>query len=96
MSDDIFFANKEFIKKEKSRARELRRSTWWKKKLEHGLCYYCEQYFLKSELTMEHKVPLSRGGRSIRSNLVVSCNVCNSQKKYRTSAEWVIEKEAKK
>jgi 5-methylcytosine-specific restriction endonuclease McrA len=32
---------------------------------------------------MDHLVPLSRGGRSIKGNLVPACKACNAKKKYR-------------
>jgi 5-methylcytosine-specific restriction endonuclease McrA len=40
-------------------------------------------------LTMDHRVPLVRGGRSVRSNLVTACRECNAAKKYLLPAEWI-------
>jgi 5-methylcytosine-specific restriction enzyme A len=37
---------------------------------------------------MDHRVPLVRGGRSIRSNLVPACRACNAAKKYLLPVEW--------
>jgi len=37
---------------------------------------------------MEHLVPLVRGGRSTKSNLVPACKDCNSRKKYLLPTEW--------
>ncbi len=75
------------IKKEREKARKLRSTQWWKNKLNQGTCYFCEKKFPKHQLTMEHLIPLARGGFSIKSNLVVSCKICNSQKKHKTIIE---------
>lgn len=37
---------------------------------------------------MDHRVPLVRGGRSTRGNLVAACKPCNTAKKYLLPAEW--------
>ncbi len=55
----------EDIKKEKSRARELRRSRWWRKKCATGVCYYCGTRVEPPELTMDHVVLLVRGGKNV-------------------------------
>ena len=77
--------------KEKEKARQLRQSQWWQGKLSQGVCYYCENKFSKEELTMDHKLPLSRGGKSSKGNLVVACKTCNSEKKYLTPAELILQ-----
>ena len=38
-----------------------------------GVCYYCGRRVKPEELTMDHKIPLSRGGTSDRSNIVPAC-----------------------
>jgi|SRR3954449_5927571 len=76
------------IQREKNRARELRRSEWWKRKRAAGICFYCQQRFPPSELTMDHLVPLVRGGKSTKGNLVPACKECNSKKKYALPWEW--------
>jgi len=63
----------EFVKKEREKARKLRKTRWWRRQLQRGICYYCGRKFRPSELTMDHKIPLSRGGTSDRSNIVVAC-----------------------
>ncbi len=37
---------------------------------------------------MDHLVPLIRGGRSVRSNVVPCCRECNANKKYLLPLEW--------
>ena len=76
------------IKAERAKARELRKSRWWQQKTASGLCYYCGNKFAFRELTMDHLVPLARGGRSTKDNLVPCCKECNSQKKSLLPIEW--------
>jgi len=73
---------------ERRKARELRKSQWWKRKLAKGKCHYCGKSFSPAALTMDHIVPLSRGGKSTKGNLVPSCKECNTQKKYLLPMEW--------
>ena len=37
---------------------------------------------------MDHRVPLVRGGRSVRGNVVPACRACNAAKKYLLPVEW--------
>lgn len=85
------FVDDRHIKKEKAKARELRKSAWWKQKLGQGTCYYCEKSFAREDLTMDHKTPIARGGTSTKGNCVVSCKACNSAKKYYTPAEMILQ-----
>ena len=76
------------IRTERAKARELRKSRWWQQKTASGLCYYCGRKFTFKQLTMDHLVPLARGGRSTRDNLVPSCKACNNKKKSMLPLEW--------
>ncbi|MCX7914507.1 MAG: HNH endonuclease [Thermodesulfovibrionales bacterium] len=78
----------ENYKKERRNARRLRKTTWWRRKLSKGRCYYCNNYCHPKELTMDHVIPLSRGGKSERLNIVPSCKECNNNKKYLLPIEW--------
>ena len=42
------------------------------------------------ELTLDHLVPVARGGRSTRGNLVICCRSCNQEKKFLTPAELLL------
>ena len=77
-----------FIAREKYKARELRKSQWWKRKCSKGLCGYCGQSISPKKLTMDHVVPISRGGRTTRSNVKPSCKSCNTKKKTMLTFEW--------
>lgn len=85
--DYIETVDPKLVKRERDKAREMRQSSWWKQQVGRGICYHCEQKFSVAELTMDHLIPLSRGGRSTKKNIVVSCKQCNSLKKNRTVAE---------
>jgi 5-methylcytosine-specific restriction endonuclease McrA len=37
---------------------------------------------------MDHLVPLGRGGRSVRGNVVPACKDCNSRKQSLLPVEW--------
>ena len=78
------------VKRERQKARELRNSSWWKNLLAQGICHYCQQKFPAEELTMDHIVPVARGGKSTRGNIVPCCKECNSEKKYLTPAEIIM------
>ena len=86
----------EHIKKERQKARDLKKSQWWKQKIAQGVCHYCEQKFTKDDLSMDHVVPLARGGKTTKSNCVVACKTCNHEKKYQTPAEQILEELKKK
>lgn len=78
------------VKREKEKARELRQSSWWKEQLARGVCYYCGKKFPAEELTMDHILPIVRGGKSTRGNVTVCCKECNNAKKYLTPAEMIL------
>ena len=41
---------------------------------------------------MDHVVPLARGGKSNKGNIVPCCKSCNNDKKYLTPAEMLLKK----
>jgi len=90
MSDFFHFdgVDEAEIRREKDKARKLRKSRWWQQKRAIGVCYYCGKLFKPKDLTMDHIVPLARGGRSTKDNLVASCKECNTKKKTLLPIEW--------
>ena len=76
------------IKSERAKARNLRKTRWWQQKTASGTCYYCSQKVGYANLTMDHIIPLSRGGRSTKDNLVPCCKECNNRKKDLLPMEW--------
>ena len=92
MSDwiDIQKIPSEKIKKEKEKAKHLRKTNWWQAELAKGICHYCKKKFKPEELTMDHVLPISRGGKSVKGNIVPCCKECNNEKKYLTPAEIIL------
>ncbi len=76
------------IKRERYKARQLRESQWWKRRVAKGVCGYCGQSAPPKELTMDHIVPLARGGKSTKGNVVPACKTCNNAKKNLLPMEW--------
>ena len=78
------------IKRERNKARELRKTPYFQELFCKGICYYCGEKFERDELTLDHIVPVARGGRSTRGNMVVCCRSCNQEKKFLTPAEMIL------
>ena len=78
----------EDLTRERRKARELRDSQWWKRRLAKGVCNYCNRPTPPKELTMDHIVPISRGGKSSKGNVVPCCKECNNAKKQLLPMEW--------
>ncbi len=76
------------LRREKERARWLRRSRWWQQKIAAGVCHYCGRHVGPAKLTMDHVVPLARGGKSTKANCVPCCKDCNTRKKTALLFEW--------
>ncbi|HDM09292.1 MAG: HNH endonuclease [Deltaproteobacteria bacterium] len=76
------------VRKEKEKARRLRKTQWWLSRIEKGICHYCGRKVGRQNLTMDHIVPLSRGGKSKKGNVVPACKECNNKKKYMLPIEW--------
>jgi len=82
------FGDESVLKKERARARKIRSSQWWKRKRSTGICHYCKKMFLPAQLTMDHIIPVARGGKSEKFNLVPCCKECNTQKRNLLPSEW--------
>jgi 5-methylcytosine-specific restriction endonuclease McrA len=83
----LISVSEEAIRRERNKARELRASQWWKRKRAAGICHHCGGKFAPLDLTMDHLVPIVRGGRSSKGNVVPSCKNCNSERKHRLPFE---------
>jgi hypothetical protein len=44
------------------------------------MCLYCGDYLYDCELTRDHVVPVSRGGKDTWDNVVTACHTCNHRK----------------
>src|SRR5690606_41406381 len=43
-------------------------------------CYYCYNQFSINQLTVDHVIPRSKGGKSVWENCVTACHTCNYKK----------------
>lgn len=56
-------------------------------KQQRGCCWYCGK-FVGLTFDIDHRVPVSRGGSSDISNIVISCRECNDSKANKLPHEW--------
>jgi len=79
------------VKRERAKARELRQTDWWRQRLQTGVCHYCKRRVGPDALTMDHVVPVARGGASTKGNIVPACKDCNAKKNLNTPAEQILD-----
>ena len=77
------------IKSEREKARKLKKSQWWQNQVNRGICHYCHKT-ASEKLTMDHVVPIARGGTSTRGNIVAACESCNRSKKLHTPVDQIL------
>jgi 5-methylcytosine-specific restriction endonuclease McrA len=53
-------------------------------------CVYCERPLASREKTLDHLLPVSRGGEHSRENVAIACRRCNASKGARTPMEWIL------
>ena len=75
------------VKRERAKGRELKKSNWWHQQVQRGICHHCGKKFAPAELTLDHLVPIARGGESKPGNCVPSCHACNQSKKLDTPVD---------
>uniref|UniRef100_A0A6M3JLV8 Putative homing endonuclease n=1 Tax=viral metagenome TaxID=1070528 RepID=A0A6M3JLV8_9ZZZZ len=63
----------------------------WNTKLEeyNYRCAYCGCELTSDTITIDHQIPLIRGGTNYIDNLVPSCQSCNSKKGTKTAEEYL-------
>ena len=54
---------------------------------DNNTCQYCQKSFSDKELTLDHILPKSRGGRKTWTNMVTACKKCNQKKGNKTPEE---------
>lgn len=54
-----------------------------------GKCFYCKKPVRKENATLDHIIPLSRGGYNKRKNYVMACDSCNNEKGSMTKDEYI-------
>lgn len=78
------------VAREREKARALRKGAWWQQQVRAGVCHYCGKKVGAEALTLDHVVPVARGGTSTKGNVVPACEACNKTKKYLTPAEQIL------
>ena len=78
------------VAREREKARALRKSVWWQQQVRSGVCHYCGHHVGAKALTMDHVVPVARGGTSEKGNVVPACDACNKRKRFLTPAEQIL------
>lgn len=53
--------------------------------IQKGVCYYCGN---SGQMTLDHVVPISKGGPHTKTNIVPACSTCNSSKGSKLLDEW--------
>lgn len=64
---------------------EERRAIWER---ENRRCGYCGLKIGINEVTIDHKIPISRGGPDCLDNMICCCKGCNEYKSDRTIEEF--------
>lgn len=90
--NSYIFANESHVKKEKAKTRLAKKSRWWHEKRNRGVCHYCQESFLPQDLTMDHIVPIARGGTTTPGNVVPACRPCNQKKGVDTPVDLILSK----
>lgn len=88
--NSYLFADEEHIRRERAKVREAKKSRWWQQKTAGGLCHYCGRKFTFKELTMDHVVPIARGGTTSPGNVVPCCADCNKKKSVDTPVDTLL------
>jgi 5-methylcytosine-specific restriction endonuclease McrA len=54
---------------------------------DNNICQYCANQFNKTQLTLDHVIPIVQGGKKSWENIVTACKPCNQRKGGRTPAQ---------
>jgi 5-methylcytosine-specific restriction endonuclease McrA len=62
--------------------RSAKHRDWRRKRLKQqgGVCHYCRKPLAEDAATLDHVVPLSKGGYDHWENVVAACGPCNQRK----------------
>lgn len=84
---DSEFRMSEIIRKQLRRSAGSLSAEEWNNILKHFeyACAYCGK---THEITMEHIIPISKGGLTSVLNIVPACSTCNSSKNNKDMLEW--------
>ncbi len=88
MDHMLICADPDDMEQERRKAKQLKKTTWWKNRIGEGKCYYCGERKPPKTLTMDHMTPIVRGGKTTKSNCVPTCKECNNLKENLPAEEW--------
>lgn len=57
-------------------------------KIQKGFCAYCNEYVILENATVDHRIPISKGGTHSMDNLYMTCYDCNKKKGNQTEKEF--------
>ena len=60
------------------------------KRIQKNQCTYCRNFIIAS-FEIDHKKPLSRGGKNIDTNIQLLCRGCNKKKRTKTHEEYLLQ-----
>lgn len=90
-----FYRHREHLRREKIRKSTKEESdaikTWdraWRL-ADFVFCHWCKNEFEPKDCQSDHVVPLSKGGRHSRENMVIACEKCNHRKYNMMPDKWV-------
>ena len=88
------------VREERRKVSAHQRRVIWE--LREGKCYYCNIFVPRNEMTIDHKIPLSRAAEHdlvdpyIGKNLALCCHKCNVAKGNMTAKEFFEKMKEKK
>lgn len=68
----------DYFKHNKGHKRPFKKGEWYQ-------CVECKEWFRKSDITIDHRIPKRKGGTDDLWNLQPMCRSCNSAKRERQS-----------
>ena len=75
-------------------SKEVRARKWMLRMLvrsQGGCCWYCKKPVPREHITVDHVVPLSRGGLDTVENMRLACSQCNQDKGAGVSLDVFVE-----
>lgn len=54
----------------------------------HGYCMLCRKLFPREILTIDHKIPLIKGGKNEKSNMQIICRPCHIKKDLKVNPNY--------
>jgi 5-methylcytosine-specific restriction enzyme A len=83
------------LKRERQAAKDYKKTPDWKQKIAKGMCHHCGDIFDPKDLTLDHLMPLARGGSTHPSNCVPACRSCNQAKKLESPLDSLFDRIAR-